>query len=363
MAKLFANRETLIRRRVLRRLIWVCTVCQLSFLWISRLQWVQGIKGKELKHLNNSHKYMFAHMRTTKYQISLAICTVWQYIWICAYRSERYFVTNDAILNQAKHRYQPRHSPFCFSMHYVKAFYVCSNESYGSDSTVYDLSPASNLCKSIAGRYRPVSYPDGPTTARYGFIKNAYWEDTWVSCQKTDIWTYAPSKDSDQPANWGSDQNIKMSTFWIGKDANWLYVNNKIYGQTERSRRLIWIFDREHMSEGTFSDVASHLDDKFPKQTGVIVTSRKHPYIILNPLNPTFMFTGVYNIFSYFAKNIDCGYSLEPPCRGSSSEYIQSMFWIGIWKISEFVFIWMSRFLVAKFSIYLIRRVFVMICG
>ena len=36
--------------------------------------------------------------------------------------------------------------------------------------------PASILYKSIAGRYRPVSYPDGPITARYRFIKNAYWE-------------------------------------------------------------------------------------------------------------------------------------------------------------------------------------------
>ena len=35
--------------------------------------------------------------------------------------------------------------------------------------------PASSLCKSIAGRYQPVSYPDGPITARYIFIKNAYW--------------------------------------------------------------------------------------------------------------------------------------------------------------------------------------------
>ena len=36
-------------------------------------------------------------------------------------------------------------------------------------------SPASILSKSIAGRYSPVSYPDGPITARYRFIKNAYW--------------------------------------------------------------------------------------------------------------------------------------------------------------------------------------------
>ena len=37
------------------------------------------------------------------------------------------------------------------------------------------LFPASILYKSTAGRYRPVSYPDGPITARYRFIKNAYW--------------------------------------------------------------------------------------------------------------------------------------------------------------------------------------------
>ena len=36
--------------------------------------------------------------------------------------------------------------------------------------------PISILYKSIAGRYRPVSYSDGPITARYRFIKNAYWE-------------------------------------------------------------------------------------------------------------------------------------------------------------------------------------------
>ena len=37
------------------------------------------------------------------------------------------------------------------------------------------LYPASILYKSIAGRYRPVSYPVGPITTRYSFIKNTYW--------------------------------------------------------------------------------------------------------------------------------------------------------------------------------------------
>ena len=49
-----------------------------------------------------------------------------------------------------------------------------------------------------------------------------------------------------------------------------------------------------------------------------------------NPLEPHFYivklgFTGVY-IFLISAKNIDCGYSLEPPRRGGSNEYPQSMF-------------------------------------
>ena len=34
-----------------------------------------------------------------------------------------------------------------------------------------------------------------------------------------------------------------------------------------------------------------------------------------------------FYIFLIFAQNIDCGYTLEPPHRGGSNEYPQSMFW------------------------------------
>ena len=69
----------------------------------------------------------------------------------------------------------------------------------------------------------------------------------------------------------------------------------------------------------------------------------------IDPLKPHFYivklgFTGVYIIFLISAQNIDCGYSLEPPRRGDSNEYQQSMFWAEIRKISEF-FIW-------KFSVF-----------
>ena len=34
-----------------------------------------------------------------------------------------------------------------------------------------------------------------------------------------------------------------------------------------------------------------------------------------------------FDLFLIFAINIDCGYTLEPPQRGGSNEYPQSMFW------------------------------------
>ena len=34
------------------------------------------------------------------------------------------------------------------------------------------------------------------------------------------------------------------------------------------------------------------------------------------------------DFFLIVAQNIDCGYTLEPPRRGGSNEYPQSMFWI-----------------------------------
>ena len=35
----------------------------------------------------------------------------------------------------------------------------------------------------------------------------------------------------------------------------------------------------------------------------------------------------IFDVFLIFAQNIDCGYTLEPPRRGGSNEYPQSMFW------------------------------------
>ena len=80
--------------------------------------------------------------------------------------------------------------------------------------------------------------------------------------------------------------------------------------------------------------------------------------------------------FLFLFKNVDCGYSLEPPRRGGSNKYPQSMFK----NIAEAVltsthnlcfeqkyekyqrFLFENfHFLEVKFSIYLDRRVFVMV--
>ena len=54
-----------------------------------------------------------------------------------------------------------------------------ANAKLNNDIVSFEKFPASILYKSIAGRYRPVSYHDGPITARFRFIKNAYRTRPW----------------------------------------------------------------------------------------------------------------------------------------------------------------------------------------
>ena len=60
-----------------------------------------------------------------------------------------------------------------------------------------------------------------------------------------------------------------------------------------------------------------------------ILTLRKHAYSntlkLLPPKNENFQIKNSY-IFHISTQNRDCGYSLEPPRRGGSNEYPQSMF-------------------------------------
>ena len=57
-----------------------------------------------------------------------------------------------------------------------------------------------------------------------------------------------------------------------------------------------------------------------------IRSSRKHTYIILTLIYKHWGLQGYTLFFLSLLKNIDCGYSLEPPRQGGSNEYPQSMF-------------------------------------
>ena len=88
------------------------------------------------------------------------------------------------------------------------------------------------------------------------------------------------------------------------------------FGQTDPRKQL-----------GSSSDTACNA---FPCWTSALIKSlRKHAYSnilqILSPKNENFQIKNS-DIFHVSAQNIDCGYSLEPPRRGGSNEYPQSMF-------------------------------------
>ena len=84
-----------------------------------------------------------------------------------------------------------------------------------------------------------------------------------------------------------------------------------------------------------------------------------------DPLKPHFYivklgFTGVYIIFHIFARKHRLWYWLEPPCRGGSNEYPQSLVSSRKRKIIRIFYPKILYFLVVKFSVYLNRLVFIM---
>ena len=79
----------------------------------------------------------------------------------------------------------------------------------------------------------------------------------------------------------------------------------------------------------TFSHFMAQTDSKRNGPFGAMSILIKHAYSnilkILAPKNENFQIKNS-DIFYTSAQNIDCGCSLEPPRRGGSNEYPQSMF-------------------------------------
>ena len=126
------------------------------------------------------------------------------------------------------------------------------------------------------------------------------------------------------------------------------------------AKNLVWMWLYQFLS--TLIYFEERLSLKQAQEGSVRIQITKT--YLNNPLKPHFYivklgFTGVCIISLFLLKNIDCGYSLEPPRRGGSNEYPQSIFLSRNMKNISFL----SKnfqFLEVKYSIYLNRRVFVM---
>ena len=76
-----------------------------------------------------------------------------------------------------------------------------------------------------------------------------------------------------------------------------------------------------YMYTQSFTNRQPHIDELIRKTCPCNVYPLK-PHFYLVKLG----FAGVYLFFLFLLQNIDCGYSLEPPRRGGSNVYPQSMF-------------------------------------
>ena len=67
---------------------------------------------------------------------------------------------------------------------------------------------------------------------------------------------------------------------------------------------------------------------RHPKHSPGITKTCQYNVTILNPtfVSKTGVYKGIHYFFLFLLKNINCGYSLEPPHRGGSNEYPQFMF-------------------------------------
>ena len=92
--------------------------------------------------------------------------------------------------------------------------------------------------------------------------------------------------------------------------------------QKQTNIRRSWIINFQK-SRNWLSD---HLGPENVYYPFVRYASRKDAFLILTHLNPTFIqlnwaLQGYTLFFLFLLKNINCGYSLEPHCRGGSNEY------------------------------------------
>ena len=96
--------------------------------------------------------------------------------------------------------------------------------------------------------------------------------------------------------------------------------------------------------KNSYTLMTAHRVQYNPRCYNALCSITKTDPYNFDPLKPHFYvvklgLTEVYIIFLFLLKNIDFGYSLEPPRRGGSNEYPQPMFWAEKWKIADFFYL------------------------
>ena len=112
---------------------------------------------------------------------------------------------------------------------------------------------------------------------------------------------------------------------WSG---SMLFAIHPVILPTPTGNKTTWSNFRTNMA-GRLRCPNSYAKYDIKKQKEEIITLRKHAYSnilkILPPKNENFQIKNS-DVFHISAQNIDYGYSLEPPRRGGSNDYPQSMF-------------------------------------
>ena len=145
----------------------------------------------------------------------------------------------------------------------------------------------------------------------------------------------------------------------INAHAVWafIYRNNPIYWDRQTSANRV--YSDQTLQNATF-DQGLHCSQSssivLDASASSITKIRLYNFDPLKPhfyIEKTGVLRGIHYFFLFLLKIIDCRYSLEPPHRGGSNEYLLSMFWTLLWKISEFFYLKNFHFYGGKiFSIY-----------
>ena len=107
----------------------------------------------------------------------------------------------------------------------------------------------------------------------------------------------------------------------IGRDRNWVQ-NADLIAVPHYKNMPMQMYRKFRLQNWKFSDEKLITKTCLFKYIENFTTKKIENFQIKNS-----------DIFHISAQNIDCEYSLEPPRRGGSNEYAQSMFWAEIRKI------------------------------